>query len=109
MFAYKCSFCGFHKPGDFTPSVICKIDDRYVQGTYSPYNLTKQGLYYAKIRLSDGRVALHKTDSELLSCLPGIEASSYLTTEEIYCNGPIETSDDDYKIQNHRYCRPSIS
>lgn len=109
MFSFKCFVCGPRSAGDFTPNVICRIGQRYVQGVFCPYNLTKQGTYCAKIVLTDGRVAIRNTDHEVLSCISGGIEKSYLITDEIYCNGPIETSDDDCKIQNHRYCRPTIS
>lgn len=103
MFSFTCTSCGKHNSGDFTEDIICKVRGRYRQGKFSPYNKTKDGLYFSKITLLDGTIAI--PESELIC--HDIEIHEIAT--EMYCNGILETCIDKTDIVNHRFCRPTIS
>ncbi len=103
MFSFTCSYCGQHAPGDFTESVICKVNGKYRQGKFSPYNKSKDGLYFSKITLKDGSTIL--PESEVIFCS---EMESFGIATEIYCNGILETCIDTTDVANHRFCRPVL-
>ena len=108
MFSFSCDFCGKHAPGDFTESVICKVDEKFRQGIFSPYNRSAEGLYFSMVTLLDGTVAIlnpefEKTKGMSMSHLP----NNFALATEIYCNGVVETCEDETDIRNHRYCRPT--
>ena len=100
MFSFSCSNCGKHAPGDFTEEVICRVNGKYRQGKFSPYNISEEGFYFSKITLYDGSIAL--LESEVRNS--GIESFGIAT--EVYCNGLLETCVDQTDITNHRFCRP---
>ena len=91
---------------------MCKIGDKLRQGKYCPYNRTADGCYYSKIKLRDGKIAVMQQDLSSYEALKGsatdVELNEVLVATEIYCNGTIETCEDDANIQFHRYCRPKL-
>lgn len=108
MFSFTCTRCGCHDAGDFTEQVICKIDDKYKQGIYCPYNKTDSGYYYSNIKLRDGTIAVVQNDLPLMELFCDITPENIQVATEIYCNGTLETCHDDTDIRFHRYCRPSL-